>query len=125
MVAESVPFFAQLQFTSPSKTENEKRPASGSSKDEVNVVDGEQSLVWSSVDQEQIPMLSKTPHSILSQPKRLLSTSSSSLSDLEQKQTSATSPHISYNPNVRSLTEDILENTLWGILEQQKRELRY
>ncbi|CAF1324627.1 unnamed protein product [Adineta ricciae] len=118
MVAESVPFFAQLQFTSPSKTDNEQRPASGSSKDEINVVEGEQSLVWSSVDQEQIPMLSKTPHSIVSQPKRLVSTSSSSLSDLEQKQTSATSPHISYNPNVRSLTEDILENTLWNILQE-------
>lgn len=116
MVAESIPFFAQLQFTPPERDEQE-RQGSTLSRDDVHIGEGDRSLVWSSIDQE-----ATSTHTKISQSNRLplkpILSASSSLSEFEPKQTLAASRHITSDPNVTSLMEDVLENTLWNVMQE-------
>jgi len=125
MITESIPLFSQLKFTPSSTNNNEELQDSRSSKDyqiranldEVVAGESDQSLLWSSGDQENNLNRTKPTHSTGQYPKRITSTSST-LSDFEQKQTIKENEHVTNNPNITSLMEDIIENTVWNILQE-------
>ena len=92
MIAEPIPYFSQLKFT-PSSEQEQPRQDSASSKDNQTriTIEGatptihetDQSLVWSSGDQET--NINRTKSNVQF-PKRISSASTaSSLSDYEQK----------------------------------------
>lgn len=118
MIAETIPFFAQLQYSSteaevtPPDTDTARLNAqpSQSSSHEGHLTDRDQSGLWSSLEQDK--------H--ISHPQRVLPISStpSSMFDYDQKGTPEDNEQLKTNPNLTSLAEDVLENTLWNILQE-------
>jgi hypothetical protein len=127
MIAESIPLFSQLKFTPSSTNTNEQLQEQESrlskdyqtqaNPDEVAAGESDQSLLWSSGDQENNLNRTKPTHSNGQDPKRIIS-ASSTLSDIEQKQTIKENENVTNNPNITSLMEDIVENTVWNILQE-------
>ncbi len=121
MIAEPIPYFSQLQYTPSSKDHKEQQNPEGrlvkdsqprAYLDHVNIPEHDQSLAWSIVDQEK----SFYPHNE-QQRKKISSTPGSSF-DFELKQNFEENERLKTNPNITSLIEDVVENTLWNILQE-------
>jgi hypothetical protein len=123
MIAEPIPYFVQLRYTpSPrdSRAQQQDRNLVKDSPfraylDDVNIPEHDQSLTWSIGEQEK-------PHRNRSEQqakyaKRISSTPGSSI-DLDLKVTSEENQSLKNNPNIISLVEDTLENTIWNILQE-------
>lgn len=112
MIAENVPYFSQLQYTQTSTHgPNPAEHLTRSTPHEGNLSDREQSLTSSSVDQDKyVAQRHPLPLPISSTP--------SSLFDFEPKANHEETERLKNNPNLISITEDIVENTLWNILQE-------
>jgi hypothetical protein len=128
MIAESTPYFSQLQYTqSPRSQVNNNDERHETLKDhqtrpvfdETNVTDHDHSLAWSSGDQEKYFSNRHERQVQLSPPQQQqISSTPSSLSDFEHKQNLEETERLKNNPNITSLIEDIIENTIWNTLQE-------
>jgi hypothetical protein len=122
MIAEPIPYFSQLQYTRSSRNNNEQQQdyQSRTQLDEVNLAEHDQSLNWANDDQENYLSHRQDRQQKTLQSNILKKTSSvpSFLSDIELKQTAEENERFKSNPNITSLIEDIIENTLWNVLQE-------
>lgn len=124
MIAEPIPYFIQLQYSSLAKHERDSHQDSRLSKehllhtqsDDGNIIEQDQSLTWSIGEQEK----SYRDHPDYTQKKlaKQISSTPVSLSDFELKPNLEENERLKSNPNVTSLVEDIVENTLWNVLQE-------
>jgi hypothetical protein len=116
MIAEPIPYFTQLQYTPSPRNSHDQRQDSNLLKpsqyraylDDVNIPEHDQSLAWSIGEQQQqqtkdLKQVSSTP---------------ASLSDYDLKQNLEENQSLKNNPNITSLVEDTIENTIWNILQE-------
>jgi hypothetical protein len=129
MIAEPIPYFAQLQYTRSTKNNNERKQQQQhllkdsqirTYLDDVNIGEHDQSLAWSIVEQEtnffnRNEQHLKVKHS--KDRKEFLSTPGS-FNDFELKQNLEENERLKTNPNITSLVEDTIENTIWNILQE-------
>ena len=127
MMAEKVPFFSQLQYTQvsphgPSPTDqrlgsNDRRPPKNNSRrstdQDVHLSDREhdRSFTFSSVEQDK--QISHRQNGLLP-----ISSTPSSMFEVEPKLSHEDHEHLKTDPNLISLLEDLIENTLWNILQE-------
>lgn len=123
MIAEPIPYFTQLQYSSLSKGQDSHQDSRLSKEhvlqthyDDGNIAEQDQSLTWSIGEQEK----SYRDHPEYAQKKnpKQISSTPVSLSDFELKPNLEEKERLKTNPNVTSLIEDIVENTLWNILQE-------
>ncbi|CAF1104404.1 unnamed protein product [Rotaria sordida] len=129
MIAEKIPYFSQLQYTRSSKTNNQQQQQqrqesrllkdyqTRTNLDEINTTEPDQSFLWSSIEPENTLNNRSELISKAKIVKQTLSTPSS-LSDFEQQKNLDDNERLKNNPNITSLIEDILENTMWNILQE-------
>ena len=112
MIAENIPYFSQLKFTQPSaRSTEQKHDVHSAPSNETNISEHERGTISSSAEQGgSMPI----PH------ERLLpnSSSPSTLYDFDAKASAEENERLKNNPNMTSLMEDVLENTLWNILQE-------
>ena len=112
-IAESVPYFTQLKYTPASargtKLKHDERSVRSNN---TNLVEHERdTIISSSAEQDTfVPMRHE----------RMLpnSSSPSTLRDFDAKTNVEENERLRNNPNMTSLMEDVLENTLWNILQE-------
>lgn len=128
MIAETIPYFSQLQYTQSPRDTNGQQLKDSHTRvylDDVNIDDQDQTLAWSIGDQEN-NYSNRTEHhpqqqqqkSIHQKPRRQTLSTPGSSSDLELKQNFEENERLKTNPNITSLIEDITENTIWNILQE-------
>jgi membrane-bound lytic murein transglycosylase len=122
MIAEPIPYFSQLQYSRSPRDNNEQQNQDYQTRtqlDEVNLAEHDQSLAWSHDDQENdLYRNDRNPKPIQSNPLQKTSSIPSLLSDFEPKHSGEENERFKNNPNITSLIEDIVENTLWNILQE-------
>ncbi|CAF4866829.1 unnamed protein product, partial [Rotaria sp. Silwood1] len=127
MIAEKIPYFSQLQYTRSSKINNEQQQQRQESRllkdyqtrtnlDEIYTTEPDPSFLWSSIDHENT--LNRSELMPKTKIIKRASSTPSSLSDFEQQHHFDNNEHLKNNPNITSLMEDILENTIWNILQE-------
>ena len=130
MIGESIPYFSQLQYTRLPR-DNQKQQTNQDSHllkdhqfrtnlDEVYDTEHDQSLLWLSIDQENYISNRNEliPQAIQSKAIKRMPSTSSSLSDFDRQRSLEENERLKSNPNITSLIEDILENTVWNILQE-------
>ena len=120
MIAENIPFFAQLQYTASDDTDDSTPQELDTNRfkgqrTHLTPVDGplsdrDASIVWSNLEQDKQVSHRKRPLPISSTP--------SSMFDYEHRGAADETEHLKTNPNLTSLVEDVIENTLWNILQE-------
>ena len=115
MIAENVPYFSQLQYSQTSSDtvtgHDQQESLTRLTQHEGILSDHDHSLASSSIDQDKyVSHRHLRPLPISSTP--------SSLYDFEPKPSHEETERLKNNPNLISLTEDIVENTLWNILQE-------
>ncbi|CAF4004346.1 unnamed protein product [Rotaria magnacalcarata] len=124
MIAETIPYFSQLKYTqTPRNIEQQRRSQEShllkdyqTNPDEVPMHLHDRSLASSSTDREHLAINRSELIPKAKITKRIPSTPSS-MSEFDQ-QNLDDNEHLKNNPNITALTEDVLENTLWNILQE-------
>ena len=109
MIAEPIPFFTQLQYT---KMSNDDQQSSNDSLDRGYPEEQDRSLAWSIDDHGKALFQRKEKAS----KHRRLSPQSST--DFGTKISFDENDNLINNPNLTSVIEEVLENTLWNILQE-------
>jgi len=132
MIAESIPYFSQLQYTRSPRNNNEQQQQQQQDNrllkdsqirpylDDVNIDEHDQSLTWSIGEQETNFFTRNEQHPKRKHQKDRKETLSTpgSLNDFELKQNLEENERLKNNPNITSLVEDVIENTIWNILQE-------
>jgi hypothetical protein len=132
MIAESIPYFTQLQYTRSPRNNNEQQQQQQQDNrllkdsqirpylDDVNIDEHDQSLTWSIGEQETHFFTRNEQHPKGKHQKYRKETLSTpgSLNDFELKQNLEENERLKNNPNITSLVEDVIENTIWNILQE-------
>ena len=124
MIAEPIPYFSQLQYSSLAKDEHDSHQDSRLSRDpplhahfdDSNAIEHDQSLTWSMAEQDK--SFHDRPDYPSKKEAKHVSSTPVSLSDFESKPHLEENERLKTNPNVTSLVEDVVENTLWNILQE-------
>lgn len=124
MISETIPYFSQLKYTrTPRNIEQQRRSQESrllkdyqTNPDEVPMHLNDRSLTSSSTGREHLAI---NRSELIPKAKiiKQIPSTPSSLSDFDQ-QNLDDNEHLKNNPNITALTEDILENTLWNILQE-------
>jgi len=129
MIAESIPYFSQLQYTRSTRNKEQQQQQDNrvlkdsqtrTHLDDVHIGEQDQSLIWSVGDQENnfYNRHEEHPKSIHPKVRKRISSTPTSSIDFESKQNFEENERLKTNPNITSLIEDVIENTLWNILQE-------
>lgn len=123
MIAETIPYFTQLQYTQSPRNKDDRlikdsRPQTYL--DDLTTGEHDQSVAWSIGEQEHIYSNQTEQRQKTRQKKdqKQISSTPTSSYGFELKQNLEENERLKNNPNVTSLIEDIIENTLWNILQE-------